>query len=637
MNILKSFVSNYNNLYTNYILNTLVYTDNFGVEIDSYLVHITSNILNNPTNYYYDSSTTAFQNKLPINNGEIGVYLNKRLRILQEQLKQYDNNYGILLVQDIVLQADIFYYDYYLDILDHLIDILENSRDPNGNLIYYHKPHDQSILDPVYRSKIKYNNLIGVLDIIKETNDYFELLITSTTNPFDIQTDRNKYDLWNKLWLPVKQFNTDEERLKYHDLFSKLTSKYLYDIKTYLDLNYNSLNYDYDIFNFMLDIIIDTTPLYDHYALINQSIKKTADNIINLFQMSIDNNKQTRDKLIKTEQLIKINLNKSGQPSNFAWIEYLGCYIIKTIDLYIGDQLINSHTGEYIFLYYNLTRRRQKNRGLADLIGQSPVLTEYNNKPKPEYQIILPLVFFNCNNPGNAIPIIALQHTDIRIHIELHDLDHVSISDNINPVHIQDSYIIAEYIYLEDQERRNFAINKHEYLIETVQYNQDLIINKSSLHDNSELNIKFYFKNLVKELIWMVQDIDNIINKKYNDYTYNKKNPADKIKIKFMSRDREPYKDSIYYNYIMPYERHNSNPALGVNNYSFSLFADNFMQPSGSSNMSRIDDAGLGVIFNTEVLNKLNSGGSFRCPVYAVSYNILRVMSGLSGLAFNYT
>jgi len=636
INILKSFVNNYNNLYTNNILNSTVYTDEFGVEIDSYLVHITDQILNNPSNYYYDSSKTYFQNKLPINNGEIGKYLNRRLKILQDQLKQYDNNYGILLVQDIVLQGDIYYFDYYQHILDTLINILEYSKDPNGNLIYYHQPHNQTIADPVYRSKIKHTGLIGILDIIKETNDYFELLITSITNPFNIHTDRHKYELWNKLWLPIKQFDTEEERLKYQKLFDNLTTKYLFNIKTDLDLYYNSLNHDTDVYNFMLDIIIDITPLYDKKLVIDPSIIITTENIINLFQTNINTNTKTIDKLNSVDQSIKVNLTKSGQPSNFAWIEYIGCYIIKKINLYIGDQLINSHTGEYIFLYYNLNRRRQKNRGLLDLIGQNPVLTEYNNKPKPEYQIILPLVFFNCNNPGVAIPLIALQHTDIRIHIELNDLDSMCVTDYRKDIHISDCYIIGEYIYLEEEERRNFATNKHEYLIETLQYNGDLIINKNSLYDNDELNIKFYFKNLVKELIWMVQDMNNVRNKKYYDYTYNNKNPADKIKIKFMSRDREPYKDSIYYNYIMPYERHTSNPILGVNNYSFSLFTDNFMQPSGSANMSRIDDAGLGIIFNKDVINAIYKGGEFRCPVYAVSYNILRVMSGLSGLAFNY-
>ena len=80
-----------------------------------------------------------------------------------------------------------------------------------------------------------------------------------------------------------------------------------------------------------------------------------------------------------------------------------------------------------------------------------------------------------------------------------------------------------------------------------------------------------------------------------------------------------------YFNYVQPFQHHSNTPADGVNVYSFALKPEEH-QPSGSCNMSRIDNAQLVV--------ELNAGVD-RMSVFGVNYNVLRIMSGMGGLAYS--
>jgi hypothetical protein len=111
-------------------------------------------------------------------------------------------------------------------------------------------------------------------------------------------------------------------------------------------------------------------------------------------------------------------------------------------------------------------------------------------------------------------------------------------------------------------------------------------------------------------------------------------NPIDVARIKFAGRERETYKGSEFYNYIQPYERHYNTPSTGINIYSFSI-APEIIQPSGSANMSRVDDASIEIKLKDQVITDLNNGNVvLRWSIYALGYNILRIFSGMSGLVF---
>ena len=68
-----------------------------------------------------------------------------------------------------------------------------------------------------------------------------------------------------------------------------------------------------------------------------------------------------------------------------------------------------------------------------------------------------------------------------------------------------------------------------------------------------------------------------------------------------------------------------------INVYSFALRPEEH-QPSGSCNFSRIDNAVLQLILSNAAVGGVSTA---KVRVYAVNYNVLRVMSGMAGVAYS--
>ena len=84
----------------------------------------------------------------------------------------------------------------------------------------------------------------------------------------------------------------------------------------------------------------------------------------------------------------------------------------------------------------------------------------------------------------------------------------------------------------------------------------------------------------------------------------------------------------INWNLIQPYQHHTNSPAPGINVYSFALTPEDH-QPSGTCNFSRIDNVEL-------IASDFSDGDTGQADtIFAINYNILRIMSGMGGLAFS--
>jgi len=118
----------------------------------------------------------------------------------------------------------------------------------------------------------------------------------------------------------------------------------------------------------------------------------------------------------------------------------------------------------------------------------------------------------------------------------------------------------------------------------------------------------------------------------YGCYLDGSKNPTSKALLQLNGHDRFSERDGAYFNYVQPWQCHTNTPADGVNVYSFALNPEQH-QPSGTCNFSRIDNATLNVTYDSEFDFNTNGGGSF--AIYATNYNVLRVMSGMGGLAYS--
>ena len=228
----------------------------------------------------------------------------------------------------------------------------------------------------------------------------------------------------------------------------------------------------------------------------------------------------------------------------------------------------------------------------------------------------------------------------------------------------------VDYVYLDTDERRRFAQVSHEYLVEQLQFTGEEVF--TSTQSNTRLN----FNHPCKELVWVVQSDSNVSDSLDNpntsvgvlhgttcatandfvatrpDNQFNYQvyragaaaatvmsksvlapvqgmavNPLKTGLLQLNGHDRFKMRDSSYFNAVQPFCCHTKTPTdLGVNVYSFGLNPEQH-QPSGTCNFSRIDNAQLQLTFV--------QSDTYRLRVYATNYNVLRILSGMGGLAFS--
>jgi hypothetical protein len=107
-------------------------------------------------------------------------------------------------------------------------------------------------------------------------------------------------------------------------------------------------------------------------------------------------------------------------------------------------------------------------------------------------------------------------------------------------------------------------------------------------------------------------------------------NPVERAKLQLNGHDRFSEREGRYFNLVQPYQHHTNVPSVGINVYSFGLKPEEH-QPSGTCNMSRIDSATLHLTLSAEI----SSNNAAKVRVYATNYNVLRIMSGMGGLAYS--
>jgi len=108
-------------------------------------------------------------------------------------------------------------------------------------------------------------------------------------------------------------------------------------------------------------------------------------------------------------------------------------------------------------------------------------------------------------------------------------------------------------------------------------------------------------------------------------------NPVVTAKLQLNGQDRFSEREGSYFDVVQPFQHHTRAPDCGVNVYSFALRPEEH-QPSGSCNFSRIDNAVLQLVLSSNTVSGVNTA---KVRVYAVNYNVLRVMSGMAGVAYS--
>jgi len=108
-------------------------------------------------------------------------------------------------------------------------------------------------------------------------------------------------------------------------------------------------------------------------------------------------------------------------------------------------------------------------------------------------------------------------------------------------------------------------------------------------------------------------------------------NPVVTAKLQLNGQDRFSEREGSYFSWVQPFQAHTRCPDEGINVYSFALRPEEH-QPSGTCNFSRIDNATLQLVLSNATVEGTKTA---KVRVYATNYNVLRIMSGMGGLAYS--
>ena len=433
------------------------------------------------------------------------------------------------------------------------------------------------------------------------------------------------------------------------------------------------------------------------------------------------------------------------------WLDFPGHQLIENVEVEIGGQRIEKQYGDWMHLWCQLTMDKNQEAGYNKMVGNTTQLTFVTDpsfadvdgpcdssaprqvcaprKALPETTLYVPLQFWFCQNPGLALPLIALQYHEVKINLDLRAIDEClfavsSLEADSGDVKVSTAYaqslvsasLYVDYVYLDTDERRRMAQNPHEYLIEQLQYTGAESVGSSSN------KVRLNFNHPCKELVWVVQPDANvdycasltggqILYKALGAQPFNYtdavdalpnsikafggptgvegdeafissqlfetagaadvtgseggayggawaggnnqssisdagtfvlaetsldmhcwgENPVVTAKLQLNGQDRFSEREGTYFDQVQPWQHHSRSPDTGVNVYSFALRPEEH-QPSGTCNMSRIDNATLQLVLSNACVEGTNTA---KVRVYARNYNVLRIMSGMGGLAYS--
>lgn len=307
---------------------------------------------------------------------------------------------------------------------------------------------------------------------------------------------------------------------------------------------------------------------------------------------------------------------------------------LKKVDLVIGRQRIDSMTNTWMNLYNELYRT-----GYYEKLSYQIACNFGNTDNGNTKRFYVPLPFWFCRgDPTTALPLISLQYHEVELHFEFERAENLS---GVDPDFQPEVTLWADYVFLDTDERRWFAKTAHECLIEQTRVHIEPITVSAT---RTTHNISLPFNHPVKYLVWVFKkSLEN--HNTFAEYGSETSAPLDEACLQLNGVERFAPRKGSYFNLAQAMQVFKTNFNLGIYAYSFSLFPTESW-PSGTLNCSRIDELRLQLITKAATLNSefqpatesqtIKDAADFKVlEVYARNHNVLRIMSGMAGLAFS--
>jgi hypothetical protein len=383
------------------------------------------------------------------------------------------------------------------------------------------------------------------------------------------------------------------------------------------------------------DIYLTSNPQITFFKVVYRRHTNFAmESIEQTFNGTVDFDKRVTATISRNGDLIKDMWLEVDMTAHADDVYGFGNAMVKQVELEIGGQLIDRQYGEWMNIWSELTVPEGKRQVYDAMVGNRVPAVAHTGK------LDVPLMFWFNRNPGLALPLIALQYHEVKLNLELESDTNLNTSTDANAVTCK---LWVDYIFLDTDERRRFAQVSHEYLIEQVQFTGDESVSSGGAR------IDLNYNHPVKELIWVAQDT-TVAPTTGNGTGTGRGTAAEpclftamnftSAKLQLNGHDRFTERRPEYFLNVQPFKHHTHGPRANRDTvdaqgdgdvdqyiyvYSFALNPEE-LQPSGTCNFSRIDNATL-------VLTGGTNAGIVK--VFAVNYNVLRIMSGMGGLAYS--
>ena len=416
------------------------------------------------------------------------------------------------------------------------------------------------------------------------------------------------------------------------------------------------------------DIYLTGNPMITYFKVVyRRHTNFASESIEQVFNGAADFGKRVSCVVARSGDLINRVTLEATLPAvvtdggSFKWVDDVGNYLVSDVNVEIGGQEIDKHYGDWLNIWASLTVPVGLRKTYDKMIGNYPIwdragtvhsddlsLNVWNQSEKASVKLYVPLQFWFCRNVGLSLPLIALQYHEVKVNLTFaaaNTLYHHGPAESFTPLsnlHLESASLWIDYVFLDTDERRRFAQVSHEYLIEQLQVNS-----ASFTTTTSTQQVKLTFNHPVKALYWYAQEGTYLDNNWLSNWTdrpsepedeyysvepVHSRNPVRTSKLQLNGHDRYAQRDGNYFSLVENYYHNNGGGRYpGLNQYNFALKPEEH-QPSGSCNFSRIDNATLSMTLAYADGSTAHSGN---IQVYAVNYNVLRIMSGMGGLAYS--
>lgn len=387
----------------------------------------------------------------------------------------------------------------------------------------------------------------------------------------------------------------------------------------------------------------------------------------------------------------------------FQWIKRIGEYIVKEVKISIGSRQLDKQYGEWLHIWNELNLDKDKVDGYNELIGNITAMYDPKtanggssypaaSSPIPSIQsrkIYLPLSFWFNQHFGSALPLIAMQYDSMPV-IEFtlrpfEELYTIIDTDRKRPVGSTDAHNLGQfledstsissldinpslevnYIFLDEDERKKFAANNHEYLIKKIFKIEDAVTPSTNGDDTYTVDMKI--SHPVTQLCWLLRRTDLELVNNWNNFTnwptttnplydtdnpygtnitlnstnypsYKNQNLMLDAKLILDGQDRFATKDKDILSKISSLQHNKKIPSTsGIYTYSFAI-ENSELQPSGSCNMSNHSKIQLQMTINrspgSQFVDSLSTH-DYNIIIFAHYYNILKLEGGLADMAFS--